>query len=230
MKDFSIIFKELVDQIDNSITVDSSSISGSEVTFFTSNTKWLRLGKIISGKDISNNIIEGKITAISKDVFFTLDNINVVKEIKAPKPFVITGTKMATNIEWTKKSNFSKEKTPISWLLDSYTETEFGRESSIERDIFAKIFFLDETDVKNYLTKDHKEQVIDPMTVLKDMFLDVVNKKPIFKAYNDVNVRFFTKFGTENDNGYLKNIIDANLSGLVLEITLTKFKDANKKC
>jgi len=226
MKDFSIIFKELVNEIDNSISFDSAVISGSEVTFTSSNTKWLRLGKIISGKDVSNNVIEGRITAISKDVSFTLDNIEIVKEITAPKPFVITGTKMAVNIEWTKASNFAKEKTPISWLLDSYTETEFGRESSVERDIVAKIFFLDETDIKNYYTEDHKEQVVDPMTVLKDMFLSVISKKPIFKAYNDVNVRFFTKFGTENENGYIKNIIDANLSGILLEITLTKYKDA----
>jgi len=228
MKDFSIIFKELIDKIDVSINFDSSVVSGSEVTFFTSNTKWLRLGKTIKGKNAFNNVIEAKIISINKNVSFTLNNINIVKEIQAPKPFVITGTKMAVNMEWTKKSNFSKDKTPITWLLDSYTEKEFGKESSIERDIVAKIFFLDETDIKNYLTEDHKEQVIDPMTYLKDMFLKIINKNPIFKAYNDVDVRFFTKFGTENENGYIKNIIDANLSGLLLEITLSKYKDAVK--
>ena len=225
-KDFSVLFKELIDSIDISISVSGSSISGSEVTFFTSNTKWLRLGKTISGLNISNSLEEGKITALVKDQSFTLNNINIISDIKAPKPFSITGTKLATNLEWTKANNFAKEKTPICWLLDSYTQTEYGTESSVERDILAKIFFLDETDVRNYLTKDHKEQVIDPMNYLKDQFLLQLNKKPIFKAYNDVNVRFFTKFGTENENGFIKNFIDANLSGLVLEITLTKYKDS----
>ena len=88
-KDFSVLFKELIDSIDISISVSGSSISGSEVTFFTSNTKWLRLGKTISGLNISNVLEEGKITALVKDQSFTLNNINIISDIKPQNLFLL---------------------------------------------------------------------------------------------------------------------------------------------
>jgi hypothetical protein len=45
-------------------------------------------------------------------------------------------------------------------------------------------------------------------------------------TYEIVN---FTRFGTEQSNGYFQNILDANLSGVELRIKLTKYKQ-NCKC
>jgi hypothetical protein len=42
-------------------------------------------------------------------------------------------------------------------------------------------------------------------------------------------MKTFSRFGVEQENGMFQNILDANLSGVELNLSLTKFK-ANCKC
>jgi hypothetical protein len=65
---------------------------------------------------------------------------------------------------------------------------------------------------------------------LKDSFVDATNKNLIFEYIESWSSKPFTRFGTENENGYLNNILDADLSGVQLDITLPIYKRKECKC
>jgi hypothetical protein len=141
----------------------------------------------------------------------------------------VPGTKIAANNEWTAVSNDLTQKTPLVWLLHDVRYQKFGRESVYEWESDLRIFFLDETDIVNYYTKDHIDNVVVPMSKLAGKFIEVIDNSPSYKTLEGYEVVNFTRFGTEQANGYFQNILDANLSGVELRIKLTKYKQ-NCKC
>ena len=60
-------------------------------------------------------------------------------------------------------------------------------------------------------------------------FIETINKNRNYKTIEDWEIIEFTRFGVEQENGMFQNILDANLSGVELRITLTKYKE-NCKC
>jgi hypothetical protein len=141
----------------------------------------------------------------------------------------MTGTKLATNREWSIADNNLENKLPLIWLLEIISETGYGRSSSFDRDIESRIFFLDETDPSQYYTKDHREQVVKPMQKLMNEFLATIVKIREYKPVENYRYKTFSRFGVEQENGVFQNILDANLSGIALELTLTRYK-VNCKC
>ena len=225
MIEFSKIFNGLVDQISNEITVESQD----NMNYYTCNTKWARKGKTVTGFDIDGFPQSSIITDVIYNELITLKTGVIVDTLILNAPFDITGTKIATNLEWSKASNLASNKLPLVWLLDTFDEKEEGLESALERTVDCKIFFLDETDIKNFYTADHKAQVVQPMIALKDEFLKVIKKNRNYKTIENVQIKYFSRFGTESAQGFEKNILDANLSGLLLSVTLQKFK-GNCEC
>ena len=226
MIEFSKIFNSIVDKITNDVKIDSQV--GNQ--YFTCNTKWARKGKTVTGFDIDGVILTKRITnVIDRELIELEDDLIIMNSLNLNQPFDITGTKIATNLEWSKKDHIAMEKTPLIWLLDSFDEQTFGDESPIERSVDIKVFFLDETDIKNYYTADHKAQVIQPMMNLKDEFIKEIKKTKSFKGFESDRVKYFSRFGTETAQGFEKNILDANLSGLLTSLNITIYK-GNCKC
>jgi len=64
--------------------------------------------------------------------------------------------------------------------LELVNETHYGAEASLERDIEMRVFFLAKTNILNYTTKDHRTQVIKPMTYLAQAFKKVSDKNILF--------------------------------------------------
>ena len=226
MIDASKYIEEIVNGIDTQIIGEYDAGSGKT---FICNTKWARVGKIVT----DSSQLKYKITAIDYDNYIiaeALDGSNTPLEgvINLPNPFYITGTKLATNREWTIASNNLENKTPLVWLLEIINEVGYGRGSSIERDINTRLFFLDETDPSQYYTQDHRQQVVIPMQKLMEAFIEVVNNNRMFEPIESYNYRTFSRFGVEQDTGVIENILDANSSGLALDLTLTRFKESCK--
>ena len=224
MRDISVLFEEIVSKIDTSIEVKSYS----NKRFYTCNTKWIRAGKIIFGKTAGNTDATSIVTLVVKDTYFEIESATLVKSVRCPLPFAITGTKLATNIEFTKKSNNLLNKTPLVWLLENHSEKLYGIDSSLERDMEMTVLFLDETDVLNYYTKDHRLQVSEPMIALEEEFEKVINNFALYRRLISFNRKVFSRFGTETENGIYKNILDANLSGIIITYSVSKYKDACK--
>lgn len=194
----------------------------------TCKTKWTRIGKTVT--DSFGNIFT--ISDMDFDEYIigqTQNGTDLTGTIYLNSPIFIHGTKKATNLEWTKMNNNVTQKTPIIWLLGSLNFKQFGRESTLDIESALRIFFLDETDIVNYYTADHIQNVVYPMEQLAKEFIDTINKNRMFKTIDSWEIIEFSRFGVEQENGMFQNILDANLSGVELRITLTKYKE-NCKC
>jgi hypothetical protein len=193
-------------------------------------TKWARVGKTVLD-DLGNSYL---IDEVLPDVSLQTTQLNVpltplTGTTFLPSPFFQTGTKLAANMEWTKVLTDLTQKTPLIWLLEIIREQKFGRGDVREFETDLRIFFLDETDPTQFVTQDHRREVVEPMEKLAESFLDVIRSKRVFKTLLDYQIISFSRFGVETDQGVIQNILDANLSGVELQFTLTKYKE-NCKC
>jgi len=228
MIEASEYINDLINDIDNTIKGTYNEADGR--TYFC-NTKWARVGKII----VNSEGLKYRIKAIAYDTYLVADPIDKDNKLALDgvctiqKPFFITGTKLSANREWTIADNNLENKLPLVWLLEIINEKGFGRGSSYDRQIETKMFFLDETDPSQYYTKQHREQVVVPMQKLMSSFLEVVENDRAYESINDFSFKTFSRFGVERDTGVIENILDANLSGVALNLTLTRYK-INCKC
>lgn len=226
------LFRGLVSEIDSFIKVTRREVynnDGGYVIHYTNNTKWARAGKSFYGYDDSQVQFGQEILEVSTDEYIkTKGYLGQQNYYRITPPFPIVGTPIATNIEWTKYSNDLTTKTPLIWLLENHTEKVYGAEASLERDINMKILFLDETNILDFTIEQHRQQVVQPMIKLQEEFVKVIDKNAIYKRLKDFNRDTFSRFGKETENGMTKNILDANLSGIMIDISVPKFKDICK--
>jgi hypothetical protein len=225
--DLSAIIEGIVNQIDT--TLVGKYDQNTEQTNVCA-TKWARVGKYVTD---SNGAIY-RITDVQIDEYIKAEPIApngppLDGVINLPNPYWITGTRTATNREWTIKDNNLLDKTPIVWLLETLRFRQYGRQSTFDFDADLRIFFLDETDPVNYYTADHRENVVFPMQNLANEFISTIARLRQFKVIDDYELITFSRFGVEQQPGMFQNILDANLSGVELRITLTMYK-GNCKC
>jgi hypothetical protein len=226
-QDISNIIDQIVLDIDNTIEgTFNVTLNRTDVC----KTKWIRKGKKV--KNSSGNeymVIDFAVDewVVATPIVSTSPPLNGTISIN--EPYFITGTKMSANREWTIVTNDVTAKTPIVWYLDFIRFKQFGKESTIEFESELRIFFLDETDVRNYYTKDHRDNVVRPMTELVNGFIESVNGNRVFKRIEDFEILTFSRFGVEKENGMFQSILDADLSGVELRLTLIKYKN-NCKC
>lgn len=226
ISDVANIIEGIVDQMNN--TIEGKFNPGDGKTYFCK-TKWARVGKPIFD-EFDNEYL---ITEVVLDDYIVATPVGHANDLDGlcslVKPFWITGTRLAANREWTIASNNLMDKLPLIWMLELMSETIYGRGSTLERDMELQLFFLDETDPAQYYTAEHRKQVVEPMQQLMVEFIETINRLKEFKTVEDYRIRTFSRFGTESEQGVLENILDANLSGLRLDLTLSKYKE-NCKC
>jgi hypothetical protein len=226
MIDSTVYIENLVNKIDSSLYGEYDIQTGKT---YVCDTKWARVGKTLLDHDKKfiiteidyDNYIVAELIGEGTDVlngYFYLDS-----------PFFMTGTKLATNREWTIAEDNLEDKLPLIWLLEIISETGYGRGSSKERDIETRLFFLDETDPSQYYTKQHRYNVVIPMQKLMDEFLKVIDDDRMYEVVDNYRYKTFSRFGVEQEKGVFENILDANLSGVALELSLTRYKE-NCKC
>ncbi len=221
------IIRDLVNQIDNSMLGVYEPSTGRTLIC---NTKWSRVGKTISNE--AGEVYT--ITEVQEDEYIiavpeldTSPDLDGLIYLSAP--FYISGTKMATNREWTISTNDMSKKTPLAWLLELIRIRKPGRESVIDFETELRLFLLDETDIVNYYTKDHRDNVVEPMSKLAIEFLKVIENDRQYETIEEYELITFSRFGVETDRGMFENILDANLSGVELRVDLKKYK-MNCKC
>ena len=230
MAEITEIIRELVTEIDTTI-IGSYNVATDKTDYCA--TKWARVGKTVLD-EVGNPYL---ITEVLPDVSLqtTQQNLPLIPLTGTtflPNPFFQTGTKLAANMEWTKVLTDLTQKTPLIWLLEIIREQKFGRGDVREFETELRVFFLDETDPTQFVTQDNRQQIVEPMENLAESFLDVIRSKRVFKTLVDYRIVSFSRFGVETDQGVIQNILDANLSGVELRFTLTKYKETNckKKC
>lgn len=226
MEEISEIITDFVSRIDTTMT----GVWDGDYTVYC-NTKWARAGKIVTD-EIGNEYL---INSVDPD-----GSIASTQLTGAPTPltgltflnppFYQGGTKLSANAEWTIVTTDLTAKTPLIWLLEIIRLTKFGRADVREFETSLRLFFLDETNVKDFYTQDHRREVVKPMTSLAEEFLNVIRNDRNYKTIEDYTLVTFSRFGVETDRGVIENILDANLSGVELQFTLTKYKTNCKNC
>ena len=225
--EITLLVEDIVKSIDNVVigTYDASN----ERTLIC-DTKWLRVGKQVSNE--ADEVYT--VTKVVEDEYIEVSPVLVSNpplegNIYLPSPFYISGTRMATNREWTLSTNNMSEKTPLAWLLEIIRMTKRGRESAIDFESEIRMFFLDETNIVNYYTADHRENVTYPMERLAQCFMKAIEENRAYETIEDYQMITFSRFGVELAEGMFENILDANLSGVELRVNLVKYK-INCKC
>ena len=102
--------------------------------------------------------------------------------------------------------------------------------TQLNQDISEITFFLDDNNPEQFNNVDYRQKVVSPMIALKDEFLLVIQKNVLFEDYGSCRTRPITRFGNEDEKGSFENILDENLSGVELRITLPINKSGNCKC
>lgn len=231
MIEVSSYIEDLVNSIDNTIAGKWSN--DDQVTYVPcGGFKWLRVGKTFTNDAgtvfICTEINEQAKYIKSKKV--NLSDSGIADGILyINQPLFKFGTKIATNNEWTLIGPNVTAKTPLFWLLDNLEITRGGRMSNIDFECDLRFFIIDETDVVNYYVKDHVQNVVVPMSKLADEFMNLIKGIPSIIPVETYIVKHFTRFGVETQNGFVANILDANLSGVELRFKITKLKE-NCKC
>lgn len=228
MKEVSLLFEEFVLNIDKNITINTIEHINSDTHIFTCNTKWARKGKKINLQVDLQTSFSLLIKEVVEDEKIVVAGVYDPISVSLTDPFYISGTKISTNNEWLMADRDLLKKTPLIWLYQNYTQTIYGAESPLERTMNLTIAFLDETNPLYQKNSDHIDNVVVPMMKLVDSFIKSIDKLYIYKKLKQHNIKVYSRFGVENDSGVIQNILDADLGGVVLTITLEKFKEPCK--
>jgi hypothetical protein len=228
---YDLVQDEIFNKININIEVINASIltNGVQIVSFCSN-KWLRVGQFLTD---SNNK-QWKIILIDSNGNVSIKKpqgatgVKSLDVLKVISPKFLFGTHISANNEYTLKQRKTNDLLPLIWLVENIREKEYGRDSSIERDSNLRFFFLDDIDPKNQLNEDFRKNAVTPMLALKDEFLNVIQNNSIFVPYTSVDIRTITRFGNEKESGAFENILNDNLSGVELNITLNVYR--NNKC
>ena len=219
---------QIVDKIDNTVkVVYASAVENNAQTIRLCNAKYLRLFGQLWFLDDSEYF---DVITYNEDGSLLVAPSNEGVEafkgqtLKLEKPYYLRGTARAVNFEWNKLSEIEGFKLPLVWLVNP-TPEKFFTDPPIERNSDLRILLLCYANFADDWTKEHREKNVIPLMNLADEIVKAVNLNQLyFNRVLDYDTKDFAKFGTEDNSGIIKNIIDANLSGVELRISLEVLK------
>lgn len=219
-----IVDHQIVRKMNNKLTVQSSA----NKSIFVCDVKWARANKGLFDSDGKAYIIEN--VSAEGGIELTEDFEGVDDFVLLERPLYVHGTPKVTNIEWSLLTNNELAKVPFIWLVEPVIEKPFGVESSVERESELRVLFCDSRNATQWTNHDIHFQRSEMLYRMVDQFVKAIDKNPVFKRYTDFSVRNLTKLGTENAQGFEKNIIDSDLTAIELRLTLPIYKTSKCKC
>lgn len=212
--------------MDRNVTI--KLIAANDLT--TCGVKWAAVNKVV--KD--GNGTEFTVSAVNYDtnVITLVDATGFTGNMVLQKPYFFVGTPMATNSEWKKFSSNEFNKVPFIWMVEPTPERPDYTGASIERESDIRIVFLDSNNIKDWITTQTHDFKLQSLYNMYTEFARVVRTSTAFDwdRLTGATVRNLTKFGTETADGFEKNIIDANLTGVECRITLPIQKKYGCEC
>jgi len=212
------ITQGIINQIDTNIKV--LSIVGARVNVCS--TLWVSTDKRV--KDENGNIF--KVTNFLNNEWFELSPLGGGAAfaggfVVAQSITFLHGSPSSTNSEYLQVNTSTRDKTPFIWLLESYEYADQGLESLIEANFDARLFFMDETNITEWINDEHNTRAVKPMENLVKAFKDVIDNDFSFKRMNTFLSRVRPRFGVEVTNkGSNDKIINADLSGVEVNMTI----------
>jgi hypothetical protein len=213
------ILNDLIEGTAHVVTVNNIVDNGDNTfTLSTPFTYYLKIKSPVTIDSVDYKVVS---SVINKSL--TLKPLKGTTPITAtsftiPSPTFIHGTPTSANNEYVRtKTN------PFIWVVE-FLEGDYDNntDSLVKATFDFDIFFLTDVPKGDWLTVDHYENAIYPMKNEINFFLKILNDRTdLFADIESYKVINHVNFGNYVVNkGYDKKIIDANLSGSQLKISI----------
>lgn len=206
----------IVQQLTRVVRFNTVTKAGNAFNIESNCTYWLMNGMKIN--------IEGvfyKVSNLVMNTSFTLTpSINVldigVTEFDLVAPTYFHGTLKMTRNEVSAETKKSKI-LPMVYLFEVIRDRKVNSiDSLIDRESELRIFFLGNVDTQNWLTDSHYENIINPLSVMVEMFISLVGSNKFFTDefdYETINLINVSENGEQR-----RSIFDCDLSGIELRL------------
>jgi hypothetical protein len=219
------IVEDLVNLIGPSVTIDSITDNGDGTyKIDVCNSYWIKEKSRVT---ISGTVY--KVIDVVQNDYFTVKKIKssdqdpTGTEFTLDPPFYIHGSIMSvkTELDSIKKPSI---KYPMVFLYEVYRERLIvDKTNPVGFETRVRLFFMNDTDPRNYTNATQYENVIRPMRMLVQEFLNVLdsNGKIINKLDDNADLTPYVNFGKfETDRGEVKKLFNDDISGYELSINL----------
>ncbi len=212
------------------VNVTVSLIVGDVLT--VCNPKWARIGMTVEDS-LSNTYTVTAVDHVAFTITVTPNGAYVFTGtlLVLIRPYFFVGTPIATNKEWAKFNADERKKVPFAWMIDPTTETFMNKQDTLERESDLHMVFLDSNNTEQWATTDTHDNRLQAIYNMVDEFVETIRRNPLFFSDElEYTTKNFTKFGKETSEGMVANIIDANLTGVDLRLTLPVNDRGECKC
>ena len=236
MKDIYFILRdEVIEKLDNLLTVKNVIVDGDRIRVSVCGLKWSRETKSVT--DIEETVfyiesVDHETNTLTLIAIY--DELGEVVEpvgnltIERPKFFI--GTPLKTNEEWKTFSKNEMKKVPFIWQVEPTKEKKQPLNSQNERT--SEVFFvlLDNSSSDKWLTKEVHQNRLQSLYNLVTEIEKAINSNKLWfeEMKTAIDVKNFNRFGTETIQGFDRNIIDADLTGIEMKFTLVVRKQSCK--
>ncbi len=229
-KDTFQLLEPIVAAMNKTFVIDSVTGSASPYILNSCNTLWLTIGYTISigGNDyvVTDLTANESVTVSGSSTPPTKGSYDI------DLPYFTHGTLLMQNAESKLKTD-SWDKLPMIYLHETTPEriNSDQDDSSIERESDCDLYFMIDCDYANWLTVDHFKYAVRPMRNLAAEFIEAL------KSSGSVGIiENYQQFDQPNWGIYISNkgqtsrLIDDELSGTQLTITIPFLKDTECEC
>ena len=225
MKQTVDIIGDLVAGLSQTTAITSITELDGVSTINTSATHWINKGSKVT----IDGAIYDVLSVVYNQSFTIMATGLVASEYTLAAPDYMHGTRNAVSGERDGMlTQLHKDKCPFVWLVEPYRERDYKDPlSNIARDSSLVLVFLDASDVSEWTTNKHYEEVITPMDNLKDTFFTSVYKSNLFLDLEYIDTIRQVMFGVESPKGHDKGILNENLTGIECRFDLSIRKQSN---
>lgn len=225
------IVEELVDSMSFELVGSGDWVDNLDGTYTIElcKTYWLD-----TQKAIIVDSIEFEVVSVLNDVSITVkgDSTPASNTFNVDAPHFYSGTIKQTNLELSQDDKDVEARTPMAYLFRDIEDTFLSLDSFLERETPIRLFFLDDENFADFSSRSNSVELLEPMRQMAYYFVEEILKKSklLGRIDDDYSVRDYSKFGTEDSNGYINNIFNDQLSGVELNITLPIKRDESCSC
>ncbi|MFA5234190.1 MAG: hypothetical protein WC390_07305 [Sulfurimonas sp.] len=210
------LLEEIIESIRDTDTITSITNSGTTYTINTANTH-----RLVVGDYIKINSIEYKITSLTVNTRFTVTSTSAITGTTwtASAPYFYYGTVQYISNSLDKITDY-QNKFPVIVLFETMpADVNDNNTSTIERTIDCEMYFMDESDYVNFTSDEYYTQVINPIQLYVDSFIEALK---VHAQIGELDRHNETPYSVWNmirlSTG--KNVFNANLSGIGLRINI----------
>jgi len=174
------------------------------------------------------------VISVDKNVSITLDRVvtdTTITETTIQAPKFRHGTIASVGVELSKDLRKpAYENYPLIFLLEEI-EVDYDKFGMPYATSLIKLFFIGQTDYRNYTIDEHHLNTVNPLKGLVGKFMDSVDLSDdiVSEALNQFTTNLHPVLGFTDENGYTKNYLDDDLSSIQLTVNMA-FSGLNKCC